>query len=141
YQFETIHFSWYNRHCTKGHEAPDDVPPQMMSRSGVSRTNYGQLIPYTSKDMEDHRSIYQSLKSILGDVFSWIEHKLQHVLPGEYRHLEATADILPEHHRSLANPFVSLVVNLNVATYAHRDSKDDTICLVLPIGDFKGAEL
>ncbi|KAH9910583.1 uncharacterized protein B0H18DRAFT_963097 [Fomitopsis serialis] len=140
--FEAIHFSWYNRHCTssslQGHSAPADIPPALLSRAGCMRTNHGQFVPYVSKDMEDHQAIYQSLKNIFADVFSWIDEKLQTVLPMEYERLEATASILPGNNVSVVNPFVGLVVNLNVVTRAHRDSKDDSVCLVLPIGDFSG---
>ncbi|KAH9911107.1 uncharacterized protein B0H18DRAFT_864387, partial [Fomitopsis serialis] len=116
HDFEAIHFSWYNRHATKGHDAPSDVPPQMMSKSGRSRTNYRQMIPYPSTSLSP---IYQAMERILGDVFSWIDTKVQTILPGVYRHLEATASILPNHQQSLVNPFVGLVINVNVATYAH----------------------
>ena len=67
--------------------------------------------------------------------------QLQGILPDEYEHLEATAQILPGNNATAVNPFVGLVVNLNVVTRAHRDSKDDCICLVLAIGDFEGGEL
>ncbi|KAH9910184.1 uncharacterized protein B0H18DRAFT_1130546 [Fomitopsis serialis] len=141
HEFQAIHFSWYNRHATKGHDAPSDVPPQMMSKFGRSRTNYRQMIPYPSKDMVVHEPIYQAMECILGDVFSWMDTKVQTILPGVYRHLEATASILPNHQQSLVNPFVGLVINVNVATYAHRDSKDDTVCVVLAVGNFEGGEL
>ncbi|KAI0721752.1 hypothetical protein C8Q72DRAFT_787759, partial [Fomitopsis betulina] len=52
--YETLHFSWYNRHCTQGHDAPQDTLPRMMKRTGLSRTNYGQLIPYTSSDIANN---------------------------------------------------------------------------------------
>ena len=63
------------------------------------------------------------------------------MLPNEYNHLEATASILPDNNTSAVRPFVGLVINLNVITAAHRDSKDDTVCLVLALGDFDGGEL
>lgn len=118
------------------------------------------MIAYPSRDMEVHRDIYQSVKSILDDIFQWIENKvgavfmtqscipvslitlqLLSMLPEEYKILEATASILPDHHRSVVNPFVGLVININVGTYSHRDTRDDSFCLVFPIGDFEGGEL
>ncbi|KAH9917570.1 uncharacterized protein B0H18DRAFT_883715, partial [Fomitopsis serialis] len=139
--FEAIHFSWYNRHCTQGHSAPADIPPALLSRAGCTQTNHGQFLPYMSRDMEDHQTVYQSLKSVFADVFGWIDDQLQMFLPGEYERLEATAAILPGNNVSVVSPFVGLVVNLNVVTRAHRDSKDDGVCLVLPIGEFDGGEL
>ncbi|KAH9911249.1 uncharacterized protein B0H18DRAFT_854571, partial [Fomitopsis serialis] len=124
--FQVIHFAWYNRHCTQGHDAPQDIAPSLMSRKGCSRTNHEQFIPYTSKPMEEHRRIYEAL---------------QDILPNEYERLEATASILPDNNASAVHPFVALAVNLNVVTRAHRDAQDDRVCLVLPIGDFNGGEL
>ena len=63
------------------------------------------------------------------------------MLPEEYARLEASATILPDNNTSAVHPFLGLVVNLNVVTTAHRDSKDDTVCLVLVVGDFEGGEL
>ncbi|KAH9910562.1 uncharacterized protein B0H18DRAFT_860839, partial [Fomitopsis serialis] len=131
--FQVLHFSWYNRHCTQGHSAPSHIPPSLMSRKGCSRTNHDQFLPYTSKDMEEHRDIYEAIKKILGP--------LRETLPLEFERLEATASFLPDNNTSAVHPFVGLVVNLNVVTRAHRDGKDDQVCLVLPIGDFVGGEL
>ncbi|KAH9910774.1 uncharacterized protein B0H18DRAFT_839145, partial [Fomitopsis serialis] len=117
--FEVIHFSWYNRHCTQGHSAPSDIPPSLMSRKGCSRTNHEQFIPYTSKDVEEHQSIYQAIKTILEDIFHCIDDKLRDMLPTEYEHLEATASFLPDNNTSPVHPFVGLVINLNVVTRAH----------------------
>lgn len=67
--------------------------------------------------------------------------KLEFMLPPEYEHLQTIASILPDSNASPVHPFVGLVVNLNVITTAHRDSKDDTVCLVLALGDFEEGEL
>lgn len=131
----------------------------MMNRTGLSRTNHAQLIPYTSKDVADYSTIYEKIKAVLDDVFAWIDEqvclctqvagasgthlirKVAHMLPSEYEHLSATASLLPDNCASAVRPFVGLVINLNVSTLAHRDAKDDSICLVLAIGDFDGGEL
>lgn len=94
--FEALHFSWYNRHCTEvrisllwqklkplcwhvqGHGAPLDTPPMTLKRTAGIKTNYHQFIPYPSKDMigAGKKSIYQSVKNILGPVFDWLEGKV-----------------------------------------------------------------
>ena len=38
-------------------------------------------------------------------------------------------------------PFGGFVLNINVATQAHRDPKDLGLCLVLTIGQYSGGEL
>ncbi|EPS94073.1 hypothetical protein FOMPIDRAFT_1079184, partial [Fomitopsis schrenkii] len=136
--FEALHFSWYNRHCTTGESAPADVQPMLLR---LSRTNYDQFIPYMSKDVSDHHAVYQAVKTILRDVFDWVSEKLKEVLPLEYDRLDATASVLPDYNVSAVHPFVGLVLNFNIASRAHRDAKDQAICLVLPVGDFIGGDL
>ena len=97
--FETLHFPWYNCHCTRvsfhslflvypvcadqslrqGQDAPADVPPVMLRRAGGIKTNYHQMLPYPSKDMTTSgaSSIYLSVKSILGALFEWLEGKVR----------------------------------------------------------------
>ena len=62
-------------------------------------------------------------------------------LPYEYEVLAQIADSLPGNVISEVMPFVSVVLNLNVRTEAHRDKWDKNLCLVLCIGDFSGGAL
>ena len=48
------------------------------------------------------------------------------------------AEVLPGNVFSPVHPFLSLVINLNVATLAHRDRQDKELCVVLAVGDFDG---
>ncbi|EGO30218.1 hypothetical protein SERLADRAFT_404493 [Serpula lacrymans var. lacrymans S7.9] len=125
FTFEALHFSWYNRHCTKANDAPNDIPPLMMRRKYALRTNYLQLVPYTSKEIQDHTDIYQRLKTI-NEMFATY-------LPTKYLVLRQHAELLPENNASAACPFLGLVVNINVSTKAHRDAKDKPFCLVIPL--------
>ena len=52
-----------------------------------------------------------------------------------------TAYLLPNHSTSAVHPFLGLVLNFNIASQAHRDAKDDSICVVIPIGEFLGGAL
>ena len=132
-----------------------------LQRAHGIKTNYHQFIPYPSKDMTDplNGSIYQSVKNVMGPVFDWLDSKvsntysttlynelntylqLKEIMPDIYDHLEGYASLLPVNNQVICAPFLGLVVNLNVATAAHRDSKDDNVCLVLAIGDYEGGEL
>ena len=51
------------------------------------------------------------------------------------------AEVLPGNAFSPVHPFLSLVINLNVATLAHRDRQDKELCVVLAVGDFDGGDL
>lgn len=51
------------------------------------------------------------------------------------------AEILPGNAHSIVHPFLSLVINMNVATLAHRDSQDKALCVVLAVGEFEDGEL
>lgn len=123
-----------------------------------SRTNYTQMLPYMSLDTRKHENVYNNMGNILGGVFEWITSqvsfpghpralftesldKIQGVLPNEYQNLSLHADSLPGNAHTIAYPFLSVVVNLNVATLGHRDSKDKGLCVVIVIGDFENGEL
>ena len=62
-------------------------------------------------------------------------------LPGEHDVLVQLAQDLPGGEVSPVAPFLSLVVNLNVSTVAHRDRFDKDVCLVLPLGNFTHGSL
>src|SRR5437899_1452382 len=62
-------------------------------------------------------------------------------LPAEYKVLAEVAESLPGKATSQVMPFVSLVVNINAQTEAHRDKWDKNLCLALAIGEFSGGSL
>ena len=62
-------------------------------------------------------------------------------MPEEYCILSMDAEVLPGNAHSIVHPFLSLVINLNVATLAHRDRQDKALCVVLAVGDHTGGEL
>jgi hypothetical protein len=51
------------------------------------------------------------------------------------------ANSLPASQQSPVHPFCSFVVNIQVASWGHRDPYDDVICLIIPIGSFTGGQL
>jgi hypothetical protein len=62
-------------------------------------------------------------------------------LQEEFELLMDVASVLPGNCTSPVAPFISLVINVNVRTKAHRDSYDRHLCLVIPIGHFVGGAL
>ncbi|EGO02672.1 hypothetical protein SERLA73DRAFT_150330 [Serpula lacrymans var. lacrymans S7.3] len=94
-----------------------------------------------SKDVKDNQKMFQSLKVIFEELFNWIYGIMQTHLPEKCQMFEQIASILPGNHNSPASPFLSLVININIQTKAHHDSKDQEFCLVLPIGKFRGTAL
>ncbi|EGO28352.1 hypothetical protein SERLADRAFT_405926 [Serpula lacrymans var. lacrymans S7.9] len=113
----------------------------MLEREDGRRTNYSQMIPYLSKEIKDHGTIYQTIKVVFADLFHWIHDVIELQLPEEYKLLAEVTSILPGINLSPIFPFLSLVINLNVSTKGHRDSKDKDFCLVLLIGNFQGGAL
>lgn len=63
------------------------------------------------------------------------------VLPEYTIILKKWVEILPSNEFSPVFPFSGVVVNVNVATLAHRDWQDLCLCLVLEISDCEGGEL
>ncbi|KAH9910546.1 uncharacterized protein B0H18DRAFT_839669, partial [Fomitopsis serialis] len=122
YRFPALHFSWYNRHGTRGHDIPPNVHPMLLEKEDHSRTNYTQMLPYPSRDMKKYEEIYHNLEEILGEVFEYMAEQARYLpdsLLEEYEVLSMDAEILPGNEHSIVHPFLSLVINLNVATLAH----------------------
>lgn len=66
---------------------------------------------------------------------------MENYLQEDYEVLMQLSDSLPGGYEGPVPPFLSLVVNLNIRSEAHRDTMDKNICLVMPIGNFVGGEL
>lgn len=88
--FQTLHWCWWARYCTQvrlpywnlpvinliyiqGDDALKDVHPLQQQREGTTRTNYTQLTPYPSKDMEEYRDLYERGRALFKPVFEWIQ--------------------------------------------------------------------
>ncbi|KAI0055244.1 hypothetical protein BV25DRAFT_1815883, partial [Artomyces pyxidatus] len=141
FRFQALHFSWYNRHCTQGDNAPNDISPMELDNADTSRTNHSQFTPYVSKEMRDEEELYRVLKVVFSDVFQWIADVMATCLPEEFEVLKIEAEALPGNNQSAVYPFLGFVVNLNVSTKAHRDGQDKLLCLVLTLGEFEGGAL
>ncbi|KAG1842730.1 hypothetical protein F4604DRAFT_1597257 [Suillus subluteus] len=139
--FSCTHFSHWNRYGLSGHTAPQGVHPHDLEAAGGRRTNLRQTLPYASKETFTHQQLYLNIQANLGEVFEWIEEEISRHLPDEYKVLVKLVDILPNAEGSPVRPFLSLVVNINVCTVAHRDAKDFELCLVLAVGEFTGGGL
>ena|ERR1700761_8055475 len=71
----------------------------------------------------------------------YIYRQLKSEVPEYFEDIVIYADVLPNKDISPAYPFSGFVINFNVVTRLHRDSKDHRGCAVLVIGDFEGGEL
>jgi hypothetical protein len=61
---------------SQGIEAPVDVQPWLLEKEGM-RTNHGQIIPYISKDLQDHRQIYSTIARVYADLFEWVRQMVR----------------------------------------------------------------
>lgn len=67
--------------------------------------------------------------------------QMQHLLPEHTTVTEIYCNLLPAGAQSAVYPFSGAVINFNVTTRCHRDSKDETFCLIMAIQDCEGGEL
>ncbi|TFK59432.1 hypothetical protein BDN72DRAFT_780754 [Pluteus cervinus] len=139
--FLALHYVWYNRYCEQGDGAPADVHPSSIVKLGATKVNFNQRIPYPSKDMSQNPEEYDLLKGILSPFSHYLDSQLQRLLPEEYTTLSHYADTLPLHSVAPAYPFTGFVLNFCVSTSAHRDPGDQSVCAVMPFGDFTGGQL
>ncbi|KAG1846525.1 hypothetical protein C8R48DRAFT_677849 [Suillus tomentosus] len=68
-------------------------------------------------------------------------HQMETFLQDEFEMLMEVVSVLPGNHSMPFTPFISLVININVRTKAHRDCQDHHLCLAIPIGHFQGGVL
>lgn len=61
--------------------------------------------------------------------------------PDKFEKLSIYCQVLPMGALAPVQPFSGIVLNLCVSTRAHRDSMDDLLCVVIPLGKFTGGEL
>jgi hypothetical protein len=66
---------------------------------------------------------------------------MKRLLPEEFEILDAYIQVLPGKDYPSFAPFLSVAININVATKAHRDVMDKRICLVLALTDAVGGGL
>lgn len=144
----------------QGHDAPTDGDIYRMGKDGKKREDPMQSIPRPSKEGQDVR--WHDFEVAMEGAFKWISDlvgvypirvtysqnliksvQMDRLLPpGSYTHIQAACEMLPGGSRaSGVYPFGGLVINFNVVTRVHRDSKDEEICLVLAIVEGEGGEL
>ena len=82
-----------------------------------------------------------ALLSLFLLAFKLIFSQIRDILPDTYHQLELVAEVMPGGQISSQHPFTGMVVNINAHTLGHRDGKDFLLCIVIPLGNFVGAEL
>ena len=132
-------------HIIKGHGAPTNVHPFYLYRdrevSKPSHINHSQRLPHLSESIRSQPAEYDALTDALRDICEYINALLAKHLPKEYKTVSILLEDLPLHDRPPTYPFGGFVLNIQVCTDGHVDEFDDTLCLVLPFGQFEGGHL
>ncbi|KAI5894714.1 uncharacterized protein SCHCODRAFT_01090196 [Schizophyllum commune H4-8] len=136
--FICMHFSTFNRCGSRGDDAPTDIHPLLLRREG-GRVNHHQFVPYVAKELKENYPVYRSLCESLERMFQWISMKIRQRLPDMHKELVMMAEVMPQSNP--AYPFTGFVVNINVATKAHRDANDFHGCALIVLGEHQGGEL
>ncbi|KAG1834485.1 hypothetical protein EV424DRAFT_1310130 [Suillus variegatus] len=129
--FTSAYFFWCNQYALQGKGASFKVHPYNLHIQNASCTNFSQMILYPSNNMKEFGQFFTNLVTTFQDIH----------LPEEYKVLIKIVILLSESPSSPMAPFVSLVMNINVCTLSHRDSKDKDLYLVLALGQFIGSIL
>ncbi|KIO04324.1 hypothetical protein M404DRAFT_143669, partial [Pisolithus tinctorius Marx 270] len=98
-------------------------------------------LPYLLTQMGDHQEMYQRFTMVFDEVFEWIQAEVCIVSIFEYEVMSMVAGALPGYALLHAEPFTSIVLNINVCTWIHQDCQDCEFCMVLAIGQFQGSSL
>jgi hypothetical protein len=159
YTFDSIRFDLYNRFAEKvgllhpslhhlhftqlyqGTGAPPDVHPNYLYREGATKVNHSQRIPHVSEIIRAQPEEYEALINALRDICGYIETILSKHLPKEYHSLRVLLEQLPLADRPTTYPFGGFVLNIQVCTEGHVDEADESLCLVIPFGEYQGGDL
>jgi hypothetical protein len=132
----------------QGNEAPLKVHPYYLYREGPSKgsrgkkkVNHSQRLPHPSESIRNQPAEYEALVETLKDLCDYIGTLLGKHLPEEYDSIQLLLEDLPLQDRPPTYPFGGFVLNIQVCTNGHVDEFDDTICLVIPFGDYEGGGL
>ncbi|KAG1778087.1 hypothetical protein EV702DRAFT_1196503 [Suillus placidus] len=127
--FLTMHFDYFTRFAEQGDGAPADIHPDLLRKTGKSRINFAQRIPYASSTIQSNTEQYFILTEIIQDVCNLVAQAIEKYLPDQYSQLNF-----------LSAPFTGMVLNIQCATIGHRDAEDVPICVVLPFGRFQNGQ-
>ncbi|KAJ3753361.1 hypothetical protein EV360DRAFT_53597, partial [Lentinula raphanica] len=125
----------------QGLGAPPKVHPFFLRRIKGSKTNTSQFFMRSSKDLQVFADMYNLLCEVLREVLQKIVSRALGLFPKEFKDVEANVDIFPLNDNSPIKPFTSFVLNINVETVAHRDNGDNSLCIVLDLGNHSGGGL
>jgi hypothetical protein len=79
--------------------------------------------------------------SALQDVCTVVSGIIKKHLPDLHGKLTVFCDILPLNDKPATHPFPGCAINLQVTTEGHLDSCNETICAIIPFGDFVDGDL
>ncbi|KAJ7088970.1 hypothetical protein C8R44DRAFT_649127 [Mycena epipterygia] len=139
YSYLVCVYTWYYRMGEQGHGAPPETHPNHIHK-GV-KINFHQRIPYSTVDTIQKTMEYESLVEIFGEVMEFQRVQMQRLNLEAYEQVRIFADVLPLNTSSPAYPFCGFMLNLRVATNAHKDPKDKKWCEIIFVSDCEGGHL
>ncbi|TDL24332.1 hypothetical protein BD410DRAFT_802152 [Rickenella mellea] len=117
--FHAFHFCQYNKYAEKGDGAPEDIPHYELKGNKYQRQTY------LSQDVHKYPELFNGLVNNLEETMCYVNDRMKEFIPETHeRHMEYLR-ALPLGGLPLHPPFTGLVVNIAVATEAHRDEGDD----------------
>ncbi|KAF6752555.1 hypothetical protein DFP72DRAFT_904088 [Ephemerocybe angulata] len=141
-QFESMHFSFYNRYSQHANEAtPMNADVSTIRKQGKNKVNSCCNVPRGSREYKDYPDERDAIYEAFEPLFHWISEKAQATLPDDCQITGGYVDLLPGQQNVACYPFPCLVVNFNVATRLHRDVGDDNFCITVGFMEGSGGDL
>ncbi|KAG2357522.1 hypothetical protein BDR07DRAFT_1380057 [Suillus spraguei] len=123
--FTTMHFGYFTRYGEQGTGAPIGIHPDLLHKTGRSRVNHMQRIPYASSTIHANQEQYSILAEIIQDICRLIAQAIEKYLPDVYSRLNFVCSLLPMGENPVTAPFTGLVLNIQCTTTGHLDAEDD----------------
>jgi hypothetical protein len=121
-------------------DAPPHIHPWFLQNAKAKKVNHTQRIPHLSEQARKDIPAYENFMQALQPVCPILSQLLHTHLPEAYNDIATYCNLLPYNYTPPTYPFPGVVANLQVATNIHKDVSDNTMCIVLPWGRYRGGE-
>ncbi|KAG8718493.1 hypothetical protein FRC09_012602 [Ceratobasidium sp. 395] len=147
YDYQAVHIGMWGRRAMGGQYAPNGTHPRLYMRDNTQNLPYpDQSVTKLADRFDPGHSGFCPLSRLLHtltDMLQPVWDKLWQYIPTLMRKQETLSDSLGPIYPLECTPFCMVVLNIQAVSRGHRDLGDceDTICLILALGDFKGGAL
>ncbi|KAG8692773.1 hypothetical protein FRC08_009549 [Ceratobasidium sp. 394] len=147
YKFKGFHVGFWGKMAKSGKKAPSGMHPRLfLGESSQVGPYLDRAVRMLAGNFDPTYFLHCPLRQFNDAVEFMLQPaiiKLAEQIPGLLKQHRVLWDSLNPTYQVGSAPFCMTVLNIQPATRGHRDASDqlDSICLILPLGDYRGGDL